>query len=231
MSSSNRRRRRGSLDRHGRATDAWRPVELANAMRGPVGAVEVDAAPAIAADPVDAAGDPELEAAQRELQMEIELDSAYNRGYDDGRAEGAAAESSRLSSAIMALGEAAGKLETEQPRWLQALDRNLVALACGIAREIVGREVKGDAEYITSLVQRAVGEFPIEVTLRIRLNPADLSAIAAPQRAGMMNGRDLRWIPDASVAPGGCVVEGPESIIDGRIEKALEQMYGELVYG
>ena len=41
----------------------------------------------------------------------------------------------------------------------------------------------------------------------------------------MTAGREVRWIPDASIGRGGCVVEGPERIVDGRLESALERVY------
>jgi flagellar biosynthesis/type III secretory pathway protein FliH len=77
-----------------------------------------------------------------------------------------------------------------------------------------------------------VTEFPLAVPLRIRLNPADLSAISSPLSGeGVTAGREVRWVPDPSIAPGGCFVEGPESLVDGRVDKALENIYDKLVYG
>ena len=38
-------------------------------------------------------------------------------------------------------------------------------------------------------------------------------------------------IPDETVSRGGCVVEGPERIVDGRVEGALERIYRTVSHG
>lgn len=38
------------------------------------------------------------------------------------------------------------------------------------------------------------------------------------------------WVADARVSRGGCMVEGRERIVDGRIETALERVYRRLVH-
>jgi flagellar assembly protein FliH len=229
MSSSSRHRFRGALD-GGAASgvaatvDPWDPAELlaldpppAGRSRGPAGQ-----APPDAADPF----------ARERHELELRVEETYARGLEEGRAQGQAEEADRLRHAIRALDAAAAAFRERQPAWLEALDKNLVALATAVARAIVGRELKGQPDDIASLVQRAVTEFPLEARLRIRLNPADLSAISSPLSGdSVAAGRDVRWIPDPAIAPGGCFVEGPESLVDGRVEKSLEKIYTRLVYG
>jgi flagellar biosynthesis/type III secretory pathway protein FliH len=70
----------------------------------------------------------------------------------------------------------------------------------------------------------------------VRVNPLDLSNISGAlpgedDRAPVTAGREVRWIPDASIGCGGCVVEGPERIVDGRIEAALERVYRRVTDG
>jgi len=222
MFSSSRRRARGGLHEGSHAgPSSWRPNELDG---GPDSDPDPYPEQLQGALPTDATADA--------LDHRAELDDAYQRGYDDGRAEGAAVEAAKVGHALHALDEVMATLANERPQWLDSVERNLVALASAIAREIVGRELKGSADDITDLVRRAISEFPLEAAVKIRLNPADLSAISSPLRGdGVESGREVRWIPDASVAPGGCMVEGPQSVVDGRVEKALERIYTQLVYG
>ncbi len=179
------------------------------------------------------AHDPEVDAAEMAaLELRMQIDAAYDRGYEDGRAEGRAAEATRTGGAVRVLEEATIRFREDGPRWQEALQQNLVALATALAREIIGRELKGSVEDLNGLVQRAVSEFPLEAAVRIRLNPVDLTAISTPLGGSATEaGRQVRWIPDPDIAPGGCVVEGPESIVDGRIEKALDRIYSRLIYG
>lgn len=222
MFSSSRQRARGGLHPATEGGPAsWRPTELEGGAGSSAGTP--------AADPADPAA---VDSSAEALDHQAELDDAYQRGYDDGRAEGAAVEAAKVGHALHALDEVMAALKEDRPQWMEAVERNLVALATAIAREIVGREMKGSADDVTDLVRRAISEFPLEAAVKIRLHPADLSAISSPLRGDVVeSGREVRWIPDPSVAPGGCLVEGPRSVVDGRVEKALERIYTQLVYG
>jgi flagellar assembly protein FliH len=116
---------------------------------------------------------------------------------------------------------------------LSVVEENLSALAVAIARQIIGRELRGDADAIADMVRRALVEFPIDQPLRVRLSPQDLSTIASlSTRSGdavpIAPGRDLRWLADPLLEPGSCVVEGKERIVDGRADRALERIYRRL---
>jgi flagellar biosynthesis/type III secretory pathway protein FliH len=43
--------------------------------------------------------------------------------------------------------------------------------------------------------------------------------------ADLGGARALRWIGDSNVERGGCLTEGRERIIDGRVDTALERAY------
>jgi len=49
---------------------------------------------------------------------------------------------------------------------------------------------------------------------------------AASGEAGMISGRrDVSWMADPRIARGGCLVEGSQRIVDGRVDTALERAY------
>jgi flagellar biosynthesis/type III secretory pathway protein FliH len=73
------------------------------------------------------------------------------------------------------------------------------------------------------LVQDALAQFPQETNLRVRLNPADHALLA-----GDPSYPEINWVADARIVRGGCVVEGRERIIDGRVDLALEQIFRKL---
>jgi len=159
-------------------------------------------------------------------------DRAYERGFEDGIAEGAAREAGRAHETIAALETVIETLESTRPLWLDQVTKNLQALAVVVARQIVQRELQSDADAIRELVARALGQFPIDVPLTVRLNPRDLSNISAAslERSGgdLAAGREVRWRPDPAMEAGGCVVEGPQRLVDGRVDKALLRIYHEL---
>jgi flagellar biosynthesis/type III secretory pathway protein FliH len=157
---------------------------------------------------------------------------AYAAGQEAGRAAAHAAAQEMMSSALATLRAAGEQLTASEARFLGALEENLATLAVSIARQIIAREVRTSHEVIIDLVRHAVTEFPIDNPLRIRINPLDLSALAATPDGDVVRiapGREITWVADARIYPGGCMVEGRERIIDGRVDTALERVYHRLI--
>lgn len=175
------------------------------------------------------------QAAQRE-QMEREriAADAYARGFEEGRLTGEMAEGARLRTAVQATEEALRAFHEGELRWHGAIEENLCALAVAIARHVVGREVQQEPALIQDLVRRSLTEFPIDQQLTVRVNPQDLATITGRSVAGgegpVSANRDLRWVADPRIAPGGCVIEGRDRIVDGRVDTALERIWRRLTY-
>src|SRR5690606_37818365 len=119
---------------------------------------------------------------------------------------------------------------------LASSESDLVALAVAAARYLVGKAVELEPEIVADVVRRAIAHFPGEQPLQIRVNPEDLSALTTGTAAdggpiAVGSGRDVRWVADRQVARGGCVVEGRDRIVDGRVDVALERAYRILLDG
>ena len=108
---------------------------------------------------------------------------------------------------------------------VRALERGVDATI--VARQIVAREVTTSPEIITELVRRTLTEFPIDQALRIRVNPMDLSMLTAnsQDKQPLTGSRETSWFADPRIVRGGCLVEGRDRIIDGRVDAALERAY------
>jgi flagellar biosynthesis/type III secretory pathway protein FliH len=171
------------------------------------------------------------EAAERERRAA----EAYARGYEEGRLAGEIAEQARLRHAVHAAERALDELREGEEQWTGRIEENVCALAVAVARHIIGREVRADAEAVADVVRRALQEFPIDQPLRIRVHPADLALLATCLSAdgtpiAIAPGRDARWLADALILPGGCLIEGQDRIVDGRVDTALERVYRRLTY-
>lgn len=178
---------------------------------------------------------PAEERARREERHAQEIEAAYRRGRVEG--EDAARTAARREVAS-ALSVARGILrETQESRqaWRARLEENLIALATAMARQIVERELRTDVDTFRAQAAQAVATFPVEEALRIRLHPADLELLAALDAAGDPSAavaaeHSVRWVPDEDVVRGGCVVEGPDRIVDGRVDEALRRIYNTLIH-
>lgn len=160
---------------------------------------------------------------------------AYELGFQEGRAEGEHAERMRLAPAIRATEEAMRAINEADAHWTGAAEENLVALAVAIARHLVDREVASDPEVVERLLRKALEAFPVDQPVQLRVHPDDLALLRElrNERPAAVLGReesDTVWVADPRITRGGCMIEGRERIVDGRIETALERIYRRLVH-
>jgi flagellar assembly protein FliH len=170
-------------------------------------------------------------AAAAQVERERAMADGFDAGYRAGVADAQAASSARLAGAIETLESAAAVLRENQARYIGALEDNLAALAVCVAKQIIAREVRTSPEITAELIRNAIAEFPIDEALRIRVNPIDLSALSLArdgEPTRVASRPDISWMPDPRVSSGGCVVEGRERIMDGRVDAALERAYRRL---
>jgi flagellar biosynthesis/type III secretory pathway protein FliH len=166
-------------------------------------------------------------------EIERALDDAYARGYEEGRRVGETGEAARLRTAVAAVNDALVSLQEHGETWVANAQENVCALAVSVARQIIGVEVAIDKSVVTDLVKRALAEFPVEQALVVRINPSDLTAVSstigtASSIDSLGPRKDVQWLADPRIAAGGCLVEGRDRIIDGRVDNALERVYRRL---
>ena len=148
-------------------------------------------------------------------------------GFERGQAEATAA----VEPLIRALREVTEALkESDQQREQQAVERS-TAIATAVAGKLIQREVRVSPDIVLELVREAVAEFPVVEPLAVRMNPADLTRLSAwalkSEGADLVeSGRSVRWIPDPDIRSGGCLVEGVERVMDGRLLHVLERVLG-----
>jgi flagellar biosynthesis/type III secretory pathway protein FliH len=101
-----------------------------------------------------------------------------------------------------------------------------------VGRQLFDAELEAAPAHTAVLVRRALTEFPIDQPVAIRVNPSDLASITAHAVAdggqATVGRADAQWVPDPRIAVGGCVIEGRDRIVDGRVDTALERIYRRL---
>jgi flagellar biosynthesis/type III secretory pathway protein FliH len=151
---------------------------------------------------------------------------AYARGFEEAQQAVRAANEARMASALSALSESVASIQLHATRWTANTEENIAVIAIAVARHIVEREVTTDYTIVRDLVQRALTQFPIDQTITVHLHPDDAATCGNSAIAGG-NGqmKDVRWLADPNIIRGGCLVEGRERIIDGRVDTSLERAY------
>lgn len=153
----------------------------------------------------------------------VEAES-YDRGYRDAERALRNASTEQIATTLAALTEAIASVQLHAARWTANAEENITAIAVTVARHIVEREVTADPTIVRDLVNRALAQFPVDQTITVRLHPDDAATCSS---AASNDGRvqDVRWVADAHIVRGGCLVEGRERIIDGRVDTSLERAY------
>jgi flagellar assembly protein FliH len=190
-----------------------------------------DAHAAHAASAAETAADEALEArvAARLAAMRPAIEAeAFARGHAAGVQAAGAAAHEQVARIAQALGEATQAVQTHEQRWLGNVEENLAAIAVTVARHLIHRELTTDATVITSLVTRAIKQFPLERTISVRLHPDDHAIVQEALEASTLTvpaTHEVHWHADPHIVRGGCLVEGRERVLDGRIDTALERAY------
>lgn len=164
---------------------------------------------------------------EERARVEAALDDAYRRGLDEGIAQGRRQARHELSTALAVANQVVDQARDAHDGWMENLEATLAALAVGIARHLVERELDADPELLGHLMSRALTHFPTDECIRVRIHPDDREALhgADPDTPVLPPERDTRWISDASVPRGSFILEGPEQVLDGRLDRALERVY------
>ena len=168
--------------------------------------------------------------AERRAREEAAQEQAVADAYAQGRADGEEAAQLRLEPeitlAVSALRDAVQSIQLHEARWLSNVEENLAAVAVAVARHIVQREVVTDPTFIRDVVLNAVSQYPMDQAITVRLNPGDLAACREILTNDVLAiAPNIQWMADSTLQRGGCLTEGRERIIDGRVDTALERVY------
>lgn len=157
-------------------------------------------------------------------------EAAYARGWAEGQAAFAEASAAEIEGALSAYRAAVRALEAAAGTLRGELATTVHTLSIAIARHLLDREFEADPTLMQRLVAKALMLAPLSGPVTVRLHPDDLAALQAIGgiTESTNSAVDLRWTGDASLVRGGCVVEAPTSIVDGRIDRALLDLYERL---
>ncbi len=184
----------------------WRPPEVA-------------AQSAMAAAPLSSAP---TAAVEHQAELDALREQARSEGFAQGEAEARqmlAEQSQQLQLLMAAL--------REPLQWLdERLQDELIALACALAKALLGRELSQDPELLRDTVHAAVELLPVtEGELEVVLNPADIQALRALSEAvGEPLEPGWKIIEEADISRGGCLIRTPVSQIDRRLESRLQSL-------
>jgi len=195
---------------------------------GPVMGVRWEVGPDVQKDLVEEPP-PEGETIRRELeeQFQRQVEEAYRSGFEDGRRMGWKAAWGNLKETAEILRKEAEALREARDELLREAEEGVLALAGEVARRVVRVAVDRFPEEVVDLVRECLGKISEEVKAVVRVNPDDIAAVKGHREELLSITDGLEGIevePDRSVPRGGCTVETPSGVINGRLESMLEEI-------
>ena len=141
----------------------------------------------------------------------------YERGYQDGTAD---ARRTMLQTAEQ-LKAVINSVEEFRRSLADRMAEDTAKLAARIASKIIGRELT--VEDTVAQVAKAIKRTSETQELTVRLNATELHDVAQALQAERIgiDPAELRLVADASVGPGGCIVDAQSGRVDARIETQL----------
>ncbi len=104
----------------------------------------------------------------------------------------------------------------------RVLARDAVDLGLHIARAVVRRAFEVDADAMLTIVEEALREAATEERLVVKVSPPDAARVqerfAGPEHS-------LGVESDPQLAPGDCMLESPQLVIDARVATRLESLH------
>jgi flagellar assembly protein FliH len=155
------------------------------------------------------------------------LSAAWDAGYADGLERARAETESEqeqarttLDRAQMALRDAATRAASAFELERRRLECGAVELAFALTKAILARELELSRSPGEEAITRAIGESPPGSQLIIRMNPVDVGTIGDE----IVSDAAMKVVADAAVGAGGCLLEVGTTVVDARIEAALERI-------
>lgn len=152
---------------------------------------------------------------------------AYQRGLEAGRAAAIEEANRTLKRAAGLLVSTAEALDAARLGVVRQLEDSVYMLSLAVTRHLIQREVSADPTIVRDLVHKGLEAFPVGSRVEIHLHPEDLAALRSQVELPGSDGRaaEIMWAGDPGVERGGCTLETPHRVVDGRIDIALNDLY------
>jgi flagellar assembly protein FliH len=173
----------------------------------------------------------EIDEAAQQALLQQACEQAHSEGYAAGQAQAALEWQQRMDDYIANQGRDIAQrlegvlmeLDTHLAGLQQALGQQVLELACDIARQVVRQELSVNTLALQPVVTEALGLVVAQGRpATVRLNPADMDAIAGALSTEA-DAPGVRWVPDAAVPVGGCLVEAAGMVVDGTLGKRWDR--------
>ena len=159
---------------------------------------------------------------EREPAWEQHLREAHAAGLREGEAAGQQRAAAELQPVMERLGRCIEEISGLRARLRAEAEEDLVKLALAIARRVLRRELAIDADAVHGLVVAALEKLKAQEICRVRVHPAQESAVLACLRQAFTSAIDV--VADPACAAGAVVFETERGRLDASVESQLQEI-------
>ena len=153
-----------------------------------------------------------------------EKKEAYSKGFEQGKKIGQESEKKIVRSIIDELQETVLELEEFKKSICKNAEESAVKFALSIAGKILRTEIEKNNDFVIKIIKEAFKKIMDDETVRIKINPSDLSYIQSVESAQLddiLARSSVKFEADSEISRGGCILEIDSGEIDARIESQL----------
>ncbi len=146
---------------------------------------------------------------------------AQEQGYAAGYQQGMQVAQREMALRLHRLDQLLEGLARPLAELDEAVERNLVALAMAVARQVIRRELRADPGQVLAAIREATAVLPLsDRELHVHLHPDD----AALVRQALSLGEEPNWtlVEDPVMTRGGCRIVSGASEVDATVERRIQ---------
>jgi flagellar biosynthesis/type III secretory pathway protein FliH len=144
--------------------------------------------------------------------------AAYAEGY---RVSMAAARQD-LGTQLQQAAELLAGAQEAKATALSEAEPEVIRLVLAIAKRVIRREIAADQRIVVDTVRESLRRLGGRAVARVRANPAEMPALNEAWNELTSVAREIEFIADEGVSPGGCIVESRQGEIDAQVETQVE---------
>jgi len=130
----------------------------------------------------------------------------------------------QLAQARQALTQAMEQIKQIQAQGIEEMRHQAVDLGLAIARKVIAQEIQAQRVQIDPIILGALQQLPTRGEIVIHLNPEDIKRSGFAEEAQNAHARDLKFVSDPNISPGGCLVESIEGSVETTIDSSLKKI-------
>lgn len=159
--------------------------------------------------------DAEAHATQLVADAEAQAEQIRERAYEEGRASGLSELVDELARARVAYDE-----------MLDDARDDMLELAAGIARRIIGREIELSSEVKAQMIAQSLELVADRRQITVFVCPGDLSLVEAHRSEfeARVEAQRIKFEPDPDMSAGGCVIQTEAGRVDARLDVQLQTL-------